>query len=76
MITMYTIRRRKYWPPHSTPTISVGKQLYDDGVHLMLFEPQWRSPTYTVVERRADSYAIITGMCIPNTDDETGRENK
>jgi hypothetical protein len=51
-------------------------ELYNEGVHLVLLEPQWRSPTYTVLERRTDFYAVIMGMCIPNTDDKTGRENK
>jgi len=50
--------------------------LYDNRVHLVLFEPQWRSPTYTILERFTNFYTVILGMCIPNTDDETGRENK
>jgi hypothetical protein len=40
-------------------------ELYDNRVHLVLFEPQWRSPTYTILERFTDFYAIILGMCIP-----------
>jgi hypothetical protein len=51
-------------------------ELYDDRVHLVLLEPQRRSPAYTILERFTDFYAIILGVCVPDTDDETGRENK
>jgi len=51
-------------------------ELYDDRDHLVLLEPRWRSETYTVLERRTNFYTVILGMRIPNTDDETGCENK
>ncbi|KAG1717674.1 hypothetical protein EDD22DRAFT_856017 [Suillus occidentalis] len=35
-----------------------------------------RGPTYTILKRCADFHAIIPGVCVPDTNDETGRENK
>jgi hypothetical protein len=53
-----------------------GFRVPDAKIHLVLLEVRRRSPTYTIGERRADMYAPIVGMRVPNADDETGRENK
>ena len=52
------------------------KLYYALRVSLVLLGCRRRSPTYTIRERRTDMYAFTEGMCIPNTDDEAGRENK
>jgi hypothetical protein len=42
----------------------------------VLLGHRWQSPTYTILERRTDIRAFTVGMRIPDTDDETGRENE
>jgi hypothetical protein len=52
------------------------KLYHDLRVHLVLLGHTWQSPTYTVLECRTDIRAFAVGMRIPDTDDETGRENE
>ena len=49
---------------------------HDLRLHLVLLGYRWQSPTYTIFERRTNMRAFTVCMRVPNTDDETGRENK
>jgi hypothetical protein len=53
-----------------------GFRIPDVKIHLVLLKVWWRSPTYTIGERRADMYTPVISMRVPDADDETGRENK